>query len=149
MQMLTLQHKVRAIAKSLPMLRNAINTHTIQLFHFHEGQLKLVHELKNTTDAVNRTIAILNQHSNTLDNYKVAFNKLANLAKYINKKLTPTMRYIEAHFLLLSIAEILSNHLIGVLSITSFLLLLHPSKAHFLFMNYIQFRSHMAVYVFV
>jgi hypothetical protein len=32
----------------------------------------------NTTDAVNRTIAILNQHSNTPDNNKMAFNKLAN-----------------------------------------------------------------------
>ncbi|CAF5221568.1 unnamed protein product, partial [Rotaria magnacalcarata] len=86
-QILRLHHEIRAVSNSLSTLTDTTNTHTTRLFHLNQGQLKLAHSLNNTQSALNRTIALANEHSLVLGEHNAAIEQLASFAQLINHKL--------------------------------------------------------------
>ncbi|CAM2727026.1 unnamed protein product [Rotaria socialis] len=110
-QILRLNHEIRAVSNSSSTLTDTTNAHTTQLYHLNQGQLKLAHSLNNTQSALNRTIALVNEHSLVLGEHNAAIEQLALFAQLISHKLSTSMHSIDTHFLHTSLSDILNNRL--------------------------------------
>jgi hypothetical protein len=75
-QVLNLQDEVKTLTNSLSTLAETANTQTTQLLHLRQGQLKLAHELNHTQMALNRTINLVNEHSDILDRHTSPIDSL-------------------------------------------------------------------------
>ena len=110
-QILNLQHEVRSLTGALSAMRDATNSHTAQIYHLSEGQLKLAHELNNTQAALNDTMALVNDHSAVLDRHYNTIRDLTLYAQYIDNKFASFVHSVETHFLHTAITDILANRL--------------------------------------
>jgi hypothetical protein len=110
-QNLHLQHEVKALTASIASVDDQLATQSAKLLHLSDGQLKLANELNYTQAALNRTIALVNDHSAVLDQQRAAIEALASYAQFFNNKLTAFIQSIETHFLHVSLSDILANRL--------------------------------------
>ena len=68
-------------------------------------------ELNNTQQAINRTIGLVNEHSDIIQNHDEAIRTVGAFSVLINNKLNAFMRNVEGHFLHISIEDILTGKL--------------------------------------
>ncbi|CAF4044475.1 unnamed protein product, partial [Adineta steineri] len=64
-------------------------------------------EVNNTQQAINRTMRLVNKHSDTIQSHHEALRRVGKLSVLINNKLNAFMHTIEDHFLHTSIEDIL------------------------------------------
>lgn len=110
-QILRLQTEVKTLTTSFAQLQNQVSEHTTQLLHVVDGQIKIANELNHTQAALNRTIAMVNDHSSILERHQAAIETLASFAQVINNKLTSFIQSTETHFLHSALSDILANRL--------------------------------------
>ena len=110
-QILKLQNEMKRLTSSLSTMNDQLTSHTAQLFQLSNGQMKLAHVLNHTQQALNRTIALVNDHATVLERHRAAIESLALFAQDINNKLTSFIQSTENHFLRTAISNILANRL--------------------------------------
>lgn len=110
-QIANLKSAVQLITNNLERIDQRLACNTVQLLHLSEGQLKLTQELNFTQNALNKTIAIVNQHSEILREHEAAFRALIAQAMLLRSDLASVIHAVETHFIHTSIGEIMKNNL--------------------------------------
>ena len=71
--------------------------------------LKLAMELDKTQEAINRTMQLVNDHSDILRSHDEAIRRVGEFSKFIDNKLNAFMHAVEGQFLRTSIEDILTR----------------------------------------
>ena len=82
-----------------------------QMLHLNEGQLKLAHELHHTQVALNKAIAMMNEHSYILRNHEHTLRTIMSQTVFLSTRLASVVHAVETHFIHTSIEDIPSNRL--------------------------------------
>ena len=75
-QISNLKSEVRGVKETLGAIHLATINNEAQILHLNEGQLKLAKELGDTQTALNKTMALVNQHSEILHNHAEALKTI-------------------------------------------------------------------------
>lgn len=110
-QIANLRSEVGKITNSLNNLEQISNAQSAQMFHLSEGQFKLANELNYTQAALNKTIDLVNEHSEILKTHENALKTLSSITMYLNDRLSSFMHAVETHFIHTAIENILANKL--------------------------------------
>ncbi|CAF1638603.1 unnamed protein product, partial [Didymodactylos carnosus] len=102
---------MRGVKESLQALHLATQNNQAQILHLREGQFKSAKELGDTQIALNKTMEIVNQHSEILRKQAVALRTIVTETIFLKTKLDNVTHAIETHFIHESIEGILSNKL--------------------------------------
>lgn len=110
-QAANLRSEVKAMENTLKNLDQATLSNQAQILHLSEGQLKLALELNNTQIALNKTIAIVNEHAGILRKHEDALRIVLSQTVFLSTRLASVVHSIETHFIHTSIEKILLNEL--------------------------------------
>ena len=110
-QIANLKSEMNRMSNTLSGFSQTINTHTAQILHLNQGQLKLVHELNYTQAALNRTIDLVNEHSDIIKTHETALRTLSSFTIFLSNRLSSFIHAVETHFIHTSIEDILMNKL--------------------------------------
>ncbi|CAF4321656.1 unnamed protein product, partial [Rotaria sp. Silwood2] len=81
------------------------------MLHLNKGQLKLAQELNYTQVALNKTIAMVNEHAYILREHEEALRTIISQTIFLSTRLASVVHAMETHFVYTSIEKILSNQL--------------------------------------
>ena len=95
----------------LQLLGQTAQNSQAQILHLNGGQFKLAHELNHTQVALDKTIALVNEHSYILRNDEHALRMIMSQTVFLSTRLASVVRAVETHFIHTSIEDILSNRL--------------------------------------
>ena len=110
-QISNLRTEVQNMASALNSFSQTADTHSSQIRHLSEGQLKIANELNYTQAALNRTIDLVNEHADVIKTHANAMKALTLTAIFFNNRLSSFIHAVETHFIHTSIENILSNKL--------------------------------------
>ncbi|CAF1576266.1 unnamed protein product [Rotaria magnacalcarata] len=112
-QIQNLQKEIKSITTSIDSIQNAINSHNSRLFQLTNGngQITIAEELIHTQTTLNNTIVLVNEHSNVLQQHRIATKILMSMMIILKKELTSFTHAVETHFIHESIEDILTNKL--------------------------------------
>ncbi|CAF0963273.1 unnamed protein product [Didymodactylos carnosus] len=99
------------VTESLNTFQQTMDTHTAQILHLNEGQVKLAYELNYTQAALNQTIDLVNEHSEILRTHETALRTLSQMTMFLSNRLSAFVHSVETHFIHTSIENILENNL--------------------------------------
>ena len=106
-----LKSEMKYMKKSLQTMDRVMQNHQTQLFHLNEGQLIIAQELNHTQYALNKTIALVNEHSAILRIHDKALRTIISQTIFLSTKLKQVVHAVETHFIHTSIEDILANRL--------------------------------------
>ena len=106
-----LKAEVRGVKEILRALHLATINNEAQILHLNEGQVKLAEELRDTQIALNKTMALVNQHSEILRNHAEALKTLVSQTLFLRNQLDTVTHALNTHFIHESIEDIISNKL--------------------------------------
>ena len=121
-QTANLKNEIKTVTESLRTLQTTEYARKAQILQLTEGQLKLAMELNNTQQAINRTMLLVNQHSNIIRDHDEAIRTVGKFPVLINHELNEFMHTVEGRFLHTTIEDILR----GKLNLITF----HSSQGH-------------------
>ncbi len=110
-QISNLKSEIRGVKETLGAIQLATVNNEAQILHLNEGQLKLAKELGDTQAALNRTMALVNQHSKILNNHAVALKTILSQTLFLRNQLDTVTHALNTHFIHESIEGIMSNKL--------------------------------------
>ena len=110
-QIANLKSEMKAVTDSLRTIQTIDAINKARMLRLSEGQMKLAMELDKTQEAVNRTMRLVNDHSDALRAHDEAIRRVGEFSKSINAKLDAFMHAVEGHFLRASIEDILRDQL--------------------------------------
>jgi hypothetical protein len=110
-QMGSLNAEMKGVKESLQALHLGTISNEAQILHLDEGQLKLARELGSTQIALNKTMELVNQHSDILRKHGEALRMVVAETIFLKTKLDNVTHALETHFIHQSIEDILSNKL--------------------------------------
>lgn len=103
--------KISKVTTALDGFEGKSNTHSAQILHLTTGQEKLAEVLNHTQVAINRTVALVNEHVDILKVHDGAIRRLSGYTLYMSNRLSSIMHSVETHFLHTSIDDIVLNKL--------------------------------------
>jgi len=98
-QIANLKSEVKTMQDSLLTMNQTIQNNQAQILHFNEGQLKLAHELNYTQVALNKTLAMVNEHSYILRNHEDALRTIMSQTVFLSTRLASFVHAVETHFI--------------------------------------------------
>ncbi|CAF1577073.1 unnamed protein product [Adineta steineri] len=108
----------RNLKSQVNMMHNAIKTlglmsqnQQAQILHLNEGEFKVARELNYTQVALNKTIALVNEHGDILREHTDALRTIMSQTSFLNSRLNSIAHTMETHFIHTSMHDILSNRL--------------------------------------
>ncbi len=110
-QMGNLKAEMRGVKETLNAIHLATINNEAQILHINEGQLKLAKELSDTQVALNKTMALVNQHSEILHNHAEALKTILSQTLFLRNQLDTVTHALNTHFIHESIENILLNKL--------------------------------------
>ncbi|CAM4796300.1 unnamed protein product [Rotaria magnacalcarata] len=110
-QTANLRSEVKTIQNVLRNVDQATLSNQAQILHLSEGQLKLALELNNTQVALNKTIALVNEHASIVRQHEDALRIVLSQTVFLSTRLASVVHSIETYFIHTSIEKILSNEL--------------------------------------
>jgi hypothetical protein len=110
-QITNLKNEMKTVTESLKTLQKTEYTRRAQILQLTEGQLKLAMELDNTQQAINRTMRLVNEHSDKLRDHDEAIRRVGDFSVFVNNKLNEFMHNVEGHFLHTAMQDILRDKL--------------------------------------
>ena len=110
-QIANLNSEVNAVKDSIHTLLRIEDVNEAKMLHLSEGQIKLAMKLDKTQEAVNRTMQLVNDHTEVLLSHDEAIRRVGEFSKLINNKLDAFMHAVEGQFLRTSIEDILRDKL--------------------------------------
>ena len=110
-QTANLNQEVKTITETIKTFQKTKYTQDAQILQLTDGQFKLAVELNSTQQAINRTMYLVNQHTDTLRDHDEAIRKIGEFSTFINNELNAFMHNVEGHFLHTSIEGILRGNL--------------------------------------
>ncbi|CAF4608992.1 unnamed protein product [Rotaria socialis] len=110
-QTANLRSEVKTIQNVLRNVDQATLSNQAQILHLSEGQLKLALELNNTQVALNKTIALVNEHASIVRQQEDALRLVLSQTVFLSTRLASVVHSIETYFIHTSIEKILSNEL--------------------------------------
>lgn len=110
-QTANLKQEVKAMAETVMTLQKQKYTQEAQVLRLTDGVFKIAVELNSTQQAINRTMHLVNHHSDTLRDHDEAIRRVGDFSTFINNKLNAFMHVVEGHFLRTSIEGILKGNL--------------------------------------
>lgn len=110
-QIANLKSEVKMMSQSLQTLQKIQEANKVGIVHLQEGQMKIAQELQGTQDALNRTIRLLNMHTDTIRMHDKAIRDMETITLHIKSKLDTFIYAVEGHFLHSSMENILNNKL--------------------------------------
>jgi isocitrate dehydrogenase kinase/phosphatase len=110
-QIANLNQEVKTVTETIKTLQKTKYTQDAQILQLTDGQFKLAVELNSTQQAINRTMYLVNQHTDILRDHDEAIRKIGEFSTFINNKLNAFMHNVEGHFLHTSIEGILRGNL--------------------------------------
>ena len=108
-QTMNLKNEVKRMQDYLQIIGQTTQNSQAQMLHLNEGQLKLAYELNHTQVAINKTIAMVNEHSYILRNHEHALHTIMSQTMFLSTRLASVVHAVEIHFIHTSIEDILSN----------------------------------------
>ena len=111
LQAANLKAEVRGVKETLGALHLATINNEAQILHIQEGQVKLAEELRDTQIALNRTMALVNQHSEILRNHAKALKALLSQTLFLRNQLDTVTHTLNTHFIHESIERIMAHKL--------------------------------------
>ena len=109
--MANLKSQISTIEGSLESFQKTEKHQRARMLQLSDGQLKLAYELNHTQDALNRTMKMVNDQADTLQNHEEALRKIRIISQSLNRKLNSFIHTVEKHFLHSAIQDILQNKL--------------------------------------
>lgn len=106
-----LKAEIRGVKETLGGIHLATINNEAQILHLNEGQLKLAQELGNTQVALNKTMALVNQHSEILHNHAEALKTILSQTLFLRNQLDTVTHALNTHFIHESIENIMANKL--------------------------------------
>jgi hypothetical protein len=85
-QITNLKNEMKTVTESLKTLQKTEYTRRAQILQLTEGQLKLAMELDNTQQAINRTMRLVNEHSDKLRDHDEAIRTVGDFSVFVNNK---------------------------------------------------------------
>ena len=110
-QTINLKNEVKRMQDYLQLLGQTAQNSQAQILHLNGGQFKLAHELNHTQVALEKTIALVNEHSYILRNDEHALRTIMSQTVFLSTRLASVVHAVETHFIHTSIEDILSNRL--------------------------------------
>jgi hypothetical protein len=110
-QSASLKNEIKLTQKSLQVMQQAEQSNHAQILHLQDGQLKVAHELNSTQVALNKTLALVNEHTHVLQTHENALRTIHSQAVFMSSRLASFVHAVETHFIHTSMEEILSNRL--------------------------------------
>ena len=110
-QIASLKTEMSMVTESLRSYQTLQKANQASILHLSEGQMKIVEELENTQQALNRTMHLVNQYSDTIRTHDEAIKTLDSMSIQTSVKLNSFIHAVEGHFLHNSIENILENKL--------------------------------------
>lgn len=110
-QISNLKSEMSMVTESLRTFQTMQRSNQASILHLTEGQIKLAEELNSTQQALNRTMHLVNQYSDTIRSHDEAIRTLSSISIHTNVKLSSFIHAVEGHFLHSSIEDILDNKL--------------------------------------
>ena len=110
-QTINSKNEVKRMQDYLQIIGQTTQNSQAQILHLNEGQLKIAHELNHTQVALNKTIAMVNEHSYILRNHEHALRTIISQTMFLSTRLASVVHAVETHFIHTSIEDILSNRL--------------------------------------
>ena len=108
-QIATLRAEMSKVTTALNDFQEKTNAHSAQILHLMSGQEKLAQVLSHTQVAINRTVALVNEHVDILKVHDSAIRTLSGHTLYMSNRLSSIMHSMETHFLHTPIDDIVSN----------------------------------------
>jgi hypothetical protein len=110
-QIANLRAEISHVTTALNNFDENNNVQTAQILHLTTGQEKLAQALNHTQVAINRTVALVNEHVDILKAHDSAIRTLSGYTLYMSNRLSSIMHSVETHFIHTSIDDIVSNKL--------------------------------------
>ncbi|CAF1521512.1 unnamed protein product [Adineta ricciae] len=110
-QNMNLKSEMKHTKQLLRTLQLTTRDNHAQIIHTNEGQFKVVHELGATQTALNKTIDLVNQHSEVLRLHSAALKTVISQTMLLRDKLATATQAMESHFIHESMEDILVNKL--------------------------------------
>ncbi|CAM4838964.1 unnamed protein product [Rotaria magnacalcarata] len=110
-QAANLRADIKLVEDSLRVLDQTAQSFQAQILHLNEGQLKLAQELNYTQVALNKTIAMVNEHAHILREHEDALRTVISQTIFLSTRLASAVHAMETHFVHTSIEKMLSNQL--------------------------------------
>ena len=107
----SLKAEVKGFQESVETLHLATRNNEAQILHINEGQIKVARQLANTQIALNKTMELVNEHSDILRKHTDALRTIVAETIILKTKLSNVTHALETHFIHHSIDDILSNKL--------------------------------------
>jgi hypothetical protein len=106
-----LKEQLKQMQDALQSMTSSAQSLQAQIFHLNDGELKVAHELNYTQLALNKTIALVNEHASLLKDHSDALRIAMTNTVFLSYRLASVVHATETHFIHTSMEDILANRL--------------------------------------